>query len=314
MTKPEDIYIPNLANGEKLYNEISNNESLVNYYSPIKITYDYHDFTDLVAYERQLGVANKLSAMMVVNLMKGKLLKKDLSQVNLKDVSHHSSYSRTDNIYIYLNCVFLTCCYKVIPKWDYTKGVYFDTFYKNYDNDALRLFVRETNLTEFSTTIDIDNDEENENKPNRDSIDNKILNSQHVHERTSIGRYENPENIYYTKEKKEINNTLFANLEDKQNYAISKEMKVTIAFLSKFLNGLILENRELAELISPKVEYIFNAEEIIKEKSKNDEYEDELKENDDYEDDYDEENYNINYDEDNDYDYNIPINNFSDYD
>lgn len=252
MTSQKDIYKPNVKNGENLYNKFSStNGTDLDYSVSVSIPYTWNDFTDLVQYERNNDLSPLYSAMMAINLMKGKLLKKNFYfESNTYDTWETAWLTfLTDNFMVLM---------KTIPNWNIESGVYFDKYYELWIHDAERATSQQISKIKDSVPFNMSENIENENNPRTDTIENKALNSAHSLQFKNTEDYESAEKRYLESEKRKIADLLFADLNDTENFSISKEQACLTAFLNKFLGGIALSSVEVARQVSDIVIPIYS--------------------------------------------------------
>lgn len=111
-----------VKHGKQLWHDINSCQQLVDFHRNGYVAkYTWDDLYDVVAYERSEGLENFISAMMAVNLVKGKIRHSYLSSA---DVFVGSITERLQDVY---NDLFLMFCRR-IPTWDMSYGVYLDTY------------------------------------------------------------------------------------------------------------------------------------------------------------------------------------------
>ena len=234
-------YQPNLTNGATMYNDIDSvGGRNIDFSKPIINIYSWQEFTDLVAFERQAGIYPKYSAMLAICLMKKTLL-------GYKFHNEGSFESFQDAYITFLNSNYIKVL-EVLPKWDYNSGVYFNTYYNNWIHDALRETLQ---LTAVKQDISINNNPTEDDFLNaNDNLEYQMMNTPYAIQRLELTEFSSAEDIYISKEKQKINNILFEELENKNNFIIDKKLAQVTAFLKKFCDGVLLENPKYTSSIS----------------------------------------------------------------
>lgn len=112
----------NKQHGKELWEEVNTHPQLADFHRKNYISkYNWDDVYDVIAYERSRGMESFISAMMAMNLIKGKLR---ASYFMSGDVFVGNVDDRLQDIYEELYLMLL----KKIPAWDMSRGVYLDTY------------------------------------------------------------------------------------------------------------------------------------------------------------------------------------------
>ena len=253
-------YKPDVVNGYKIYNEIDKtNGANIDYTKPIIIPYSWNDFTDLVQYERDNNILPQYSSMIDINLMK-----KRLSKFTYYFESQ-SCESQEEAFLIFLDENYIQVM-SLLPKWNIESGVFFDKYYDSFIHDAKRASIKDTNTaTNGGLSIDyymdksIDTTSDSPN--NLSSLEYNMLKSFHINNTRSMDDFKDNESIFLKKEKKDIGNILFKSIDENKTTSISKKMATTTAFIYKFLNNIITEDRKTAFLVSDIITPIYEQSE-----------------------------------------------------
>lgn len=112
----------NVEHGGQLWASINANPRLADFHRMgFRVSYSWDDVYDVIAYERLNKMESFISAMMAVNLVKGKIRSSYLAAA---DVFSGAVDDRLHDIYSELYILFL----RRIPAWDMSRGVYLDKF------------------------------------------------------------------------------------------------------------------------------------------------------------------------------------------
>lgn len=251
-------YKPDVVNGYKIYNEIDRtNGANIDYTKPIIIPYSWNDFTDLVQYERDNNISPQYSSMIAINLMKRRLSKFTYY------FESQSCESQEEAFLIFLDENYIQVM-SLLPKWDIESGVFFDKYYDSFIHDAKRASIKDTNTaTNGGLSIDyyMDVNDITESQNTTSMLEYNMLKSCHINNTRSIDEFKDNESIFLKKEKNYINNILFKSIDENKTTSISKKMATTTAFIYKFLNNIITEDRKTAFLVSDIITPIYEQSE-----------------------------------------------------
>lgn len=265
------VYVPDAAHGKQIYDEIDKDNRLVNFMEDIIVPYTWHDFTDLVQYERNAGYQPYYSSMIAVNLMKSKFRQKFS---NFKDLSY---YTKEEAQMTFWEDNWIKIMDK-IPTWDISTGVYFDKYYELNINDVARSTSKEINcitnapvtnvitdgnkkktVTKITASISLDlqDSSKDEEYSAQDKLVYSALNSSCAGESLNLDSYMSPELIYEQKEEisSKIDNGFYnalaimnEKLKSKDNkLVINKKLASMFTFMEKFLDGDIKKNKYINE-------------------------------------------------------------------
>ncbi|PHU34321.1 MULTISPECIES: hypothetical protein [Pseudobutyrivibrio] len=250
MGETQNVNGIDMKDGQRVYLELNRE------FQKVASKYSWQNFTNLVAFEREVHKDHIFSPVLAYTLMKATLEQGLREECNRNNII---SSSRLPDALDELYSISYTFFKDKISTWDYTRGVYFDRYIKAHCRDLYRLvefsvagynskskkaleFYKKNDIVRLDEQYNYDIDDDNLSHISCDTSNNRTLMS--------------PEEYYISQEEEESKQRLNSLLE-RNGENIEEEKAFYFTFVNSFLGG---PNHVPNDFYQKEVEFFFGSE------------------------------------------------------